>query len=746
MTTTHWAATCSTARHTAFRALLRLAPVFMSVTGPAAAQVLQDGDLVIAANRYTSGVFYGRFFRLRGQDLTLLFESGASGIDFAQPSDVVIDSAGRIVFGSGSCGGNENNIKLLRWDPATGVLSQLLCIPYSVGAGGPPAGFPPEATGLHGPLNGLHLTRSLKVSIDDDANGGTPQVGFAEAYGFSVGVFPRQVFLYGQWYDRDHPEAFRYIVDEDRVEPGISTALIPVNSSGPVEMFADTGGTYYAGSQGSPVFRAQPDLTIDVRARTVVSGTEVVVSGALRVAGRNELVAGPAPLEYPYFDNTAVPNVTLMCNINGVDVTDTNNPLEDGGYRPLADIRSLGVLNGGIFVSTTSPSSAFFFDLAPRDPFLITYYCSYFNCTQGFGPYPASADRPYLAYTTVHNGRILGGNDEFSTGRVFSVNASTFEVLADDPLLVRPRGVAAYPPETPALAAAAVVVRVDSPVHVLVTSAAGLRIGHDAAGDPVNDFGPEGSILALGPEGHPLVYAIINPAEGNYTLSAVGSDDGPYTLRAYRADTSGEAAIASLSGTTSSGLAQNIALRLPPDAGVSLTRLSRADFDLDGDVDSDDFIVFKGCAAGPARPYAPTCILPPDVSGHIAADLDQDNDADSTDFGAFQRCYSGQGKAADPNCACDGGSTNCGGVCTNIAFDTQNCGGCGIVCADGLTCWNGSCEEVCTGGFTSCSGICTDLVFDNANCGSCGNVCPDNYSCQGVCTPIDPGTAERGTD
>ena len=62
------------------------------------------------------------------------------------------------------------------------------------------------------------------------------------------------------------------------------------------------------------------------------------------------------------------------------------------------------------------------------------------------------------------------------------------------------------------------------------------------------------------------------------------------------------------------------------------------------------------------------------------------------------------------------------------------------MCAAGLTCRNGSCEEACPAGFAWCSGGCTNLDFDNANCGSCGNVCPDGYSCQGVCTPIDLGS------
>src|SRR5262249_2970556 len=75
------------------------------------------------------------------------------------------------------------------------------------------------------------------------------------------------------------------------------------------------------------------------------------------------------------------------------------------------------------------------------------------------------------------------------------------------------------------------------------------------------------------------------------------------------------------------------------------------DFDGDGDVDGDDLNIFRLCAAGTGLPYAPTCTLPPDVNGHIAADFNQDGDADADDFGVFQRCYSGQNHPGNPNCA-----------------------------------------------------------------------------------------------
>lgn len=117
--------------------------------------------------------------------------------------------------------------------------------------------------------------------------------------------------------------------------------------------------------------------------------------------------------------------------------------------------------------------------------------------------------------------------------------------------------------------------------------------------------------------------------------------------------------------------------------------LIRFDFDRDGDVDASDLAVFNGSSSGPAIPHA--------GSGEsLRSDEDADGDVDSDDFGSFQLCYSGVDRPApqDGPCAlCPEGSTWCDGSCTNLAFDTQYCGGCGIVCGAGQTCSGGACQN-----------------------------------------------------
>ena len=101
---------------------------------------------------------------------------------------------------------------------------------------------------------------------------------------------------------------------------------------------------------------------------------------------------------------------------------------------------------------------------------------------------------------------------------------------------------------------------------------------------------------------------------------------------------------------------------------------------------------------------------------------------------------------------CRGGTTKCGNICTNLQFDPNNCGACGIVVPTGLTCVGGTPTLVCPPGQTNCSGTCVNLASDPNNCGACDNpvqrgdtcvdgvstlVCPPGYS---ACVPMPAWT------
>ena len=75
--------------------------------------------------------------------------------------------------------------------------------------------------------------------------------------------------------------------------------------------------------------------------------------------------------------------------------------------------------------------------------------------------------------------------------------------------------------------------------------------------------------------------------------------------------------------------------------------------------------------------------------------------------------------------SCGEGAVNCNGRCTNMNFDTTNCGTCGMTCFDPAVC---------------CNGECVDLQSDDANCGTCGMTCfLPATCCFGSCEETCPG-------
>ncbi len=79
-------------------------------------------------------------------------------------------------------------------------------------------------------------------------------------------------------------------------------------------------------------------------------------------------------------------------------------------------------------------------------------------------------------------------------------------------------------------------------------------------------------------------------------------------------------------------------------AALTVAGGAPVDFDDDCDVDAADLDSFAACESGPAIPHA---------GGESCqrADVDVDGDVDQDDFGVCQRCYSGENNPADPNCA-----------------------------------------------------------------------------------------------
>lgn len=90
----------------------------------------------------------------------------------------------------------------------------------------------------------------------------------------------------------------------------------------------------------------------------------------------------------------------------------------------------------------------------------------------------------------------------------------------------------------------------------------------------------------------------------------------------------------------------------------------------------------------------------------------------STESASFQGCSSGQ--------------DICGDTCTDVTYDSKNCGSCGNVCSSGQSCYNGSCGG---GSSSGSSGTTCTTCRSNAKSGSCSSystTCNADSSCNNL--------------
>ena len=108
--------------------------------------------------------------------------------------------------------------------------------------------------------------------------------------------------------------------------------------------------------------------------------------------------------------------------------------------------------------------------------------------------------------------------------------------------------------------------------------------------------------------------------------------------------------------------------------------------------------------------------------------------------------------------SCNAGYADCDGSlgdgCETSTRTTQNCGGCGVVCAYGPhstpVCNGGACGLSCAAGFADCDGVASNgcerpVSADPSNCGGCGVTCAAHEGCvSGGCTATvcQPGFAD----
>ncbi len=579
--------------------------------------ILQDGDIVIGGARVVDsfGSVVARLYRYRDGVVETIFD-GAGIPGLSAIAHLFIDQQGRIVFTSGGCGGNVNNSALWRLDLATGVPELLACLPYIANAGNIPPGLPPEATEFyHLTLQSyrIYSTKVLRVTIDDDENGGWPQVGYEEAYGLTIGMRSAD-------YPLGRPRSFRYLPEEGRFEDDVPLDLL---SSGGALVVIEGSYTYYA--NGHQIGRAQPTLVLDVN----LDGDWGSISGQLGVSGRNELLFSGEVL-----DNTTIPNVNVDCG----DLEDDNVPLESSSFKVLSGINNVGFVDGGIFTTSNSVSSGkpYLFYLAPRGPFLNPFNCQFYPAVQYSGNIDFFQGKD-IDLGIGDGGRIIGTQRQ--AGKLVSVMPDgSFQELAFG--LVAPRGVAVYPPVQGIQYSRNLTLRVDQAVgHVLMTDPEGKRIGYLADGSEVNEIGSHAMVVNFGAEeGPPRMFTVSDPAAGNWRVSVAGLAEGAYELKAYLADTDVGGTRAMVAGLAESGTEQQYNLIVSPPLGLEFAPHIPGDLNLDGRVSLADYSTFAVCFGGPG------ITTPPDqctADEFAATDLDGDGDVDLGDFSTFSTNYTG---------------------------------------------------------------------------------------------------------
>jgi len=510
---------------------------------PAAAQVFEAGDIVIPGNRVVDswGNVHGCLYRLRGGAVTRWFESPS----FRSPGDMIVDPQGRLVFWAGPASRNLHDSALFRIDPATGALERLFYFPYIVAPGDTlPDGFA-AATSFYGTYNqALHLEKSLSVAIVDDENGGWPQVVNEECYGFSIGTSSAAGPM---------PSTFRYRASSGRCEAGVPAGLLPW--SGPVFM-ADDGTSVYYGLHNM-VGRTKPAANVNLH----LDGDWGTLDDSLAVNPKNEIIVDAQVL-----DNTVIPNGTASCQ----PLEDDDVPYNGGAGFSVLSMSGLGVLDGSLYAISNSGGTGvpYLFDLAMRAPFLNPYICQYYTACRAYGPlafWLEDGTPTGVSFSSVDGGALLGLGD----GRVKRVTPmGGYEELVEAggdvqftgrpwrwPAGDAPPTAASLAPGAGRFAASAdsgaqvLVVRADARVHVLLTDPLGRRIGFDAAGAAVNDFGESGQALALGPGGWPRVIALRDPEAATFTAEITAVEAGDWIVHAYLAHEGAGGARRTLAGS-----------------------------------------------------------------------------------------------------------------------------------------------------------------------------------------------------
>jgi K319L-like, PKD domain/Bacterial Ig domain len=527
-------------------------------SSPAAVHVVdrQDNDLYIQ-----NGV--GNCFGTPCNDVIQRIRGGAvtdictlRGGDVAK-AGIIMDSSGRAV--SVRDYGNFG-VEMVRCSTIGAPPEQFA---YFGGVGGVPPGDPEPFPGMTFlGVGGLSLARLREVVIDDQQNNGNPFVVNEDAYLLDL-IVPAG--------SRNANRPVIYHVKQKFWEnaPDLGPTLSQVGIGSPgAAIYFHSGSTYAA--RGGCLDRVKFPLSI--HASGSAGGVSFNLSLGLfgssgeicswildNVSGPHisgPPCAGPAPTDGSGYSIMDGLYAVVFDDYNGYALTLFSNSGATGSDGVLSSFSELPFDDPG------NPGNFFQNPLFGCAVETEVRYDAQIGPPQGGGFWGASG------VASTASGFV--GTSPFSAGGVvfpIQTGGSSSNWIAQGIGYVG--GITAWPPSVSAGAALSVIIRIESPVDVLVTDPNGKRLGM-LNGAPVNDFGADGADTGAG--SHPRFYAISKPVPGDYSVQSVGTDSGPYTVHVYSVDTSkpfGQHIFNS--GMASPGSLSSQNFTLDTDGGIAFT-------------------------------------------------------------------------------------------------------------------------------------------------------------------------------
>jgi len=566
---------------------------------PASAQDLADGDWLVAGQT--------TIWRVRDGTAVTWCESPPVGAVWSSVHSLLVDSLDRVIFLAGIAQNTllppgVTGLGLFRCESLGGATSVLGLFPTSdydpqdvVGTLPFPGDIMDNFISSNGDDGGLHLAKRPIVSSDDDVDGGKPEIDVEDVYVFGLGVRgvaggPRVEVRIVEYRPNDLSwhDGPQVVTSVDG--GGDPDFIIP-------DMVASGGDTY----SGAPLRFGRTSEPLDFTLKGEILGNAFTLGfslfGGLREPpyGANGLflddvgVSGPEecdPGELPY---------------SNVQPRDWGGPyLTFFQHTPIIAVDN--AIPVFAFQSFLRFGHAMNFETLLKSPGNDGNYFLY-----SFG---GCTVQPWLKVART-DPNVDPGTREVAAGDagLAAINATQLFVVEDGdeaviiedlPSSTGLTALAGYPPQVSTSLKPTIIIRIDSPIEVLVTTPSGGKLGLEG-GLGVNELGNRG--FDSGPPGvdEPRVYAI-HGAElpdhavcpNPFAVDAVATGSGPYTFHVYTLDLANQVGEhITLSGNATMG--QNLS-----HLGFSVAPSGTVFFDRDGDGLANDVETNTGVYVSPS--------------------------------------------------------------------------------------------------------------------------------------------------